>query len=336
MEISQTIRQRGASLRRFWFRQWDRLASADPARLRKWTANAVLVVFTVGVFYYVLGMIWVHKIDDNLDFSADTPTDQAGQSHAVAMVAALLEREVKQHDWVANDPFFLPSSLLDNMPNYQMGIVASLARFSFELTDHLGRTRGSSQADSDLQDASGFLQFSGTRWIWEPSVSLMPTAPAEDHYAKAAKSLRSYNSRLAAGTAVFDRRSDNLLATLDRIAADMGSSSATIEDRLARAGRPIDAEADDIFYTIKGQLYGYYFILRELYRDFDSVIEEKKIGPLYQDMLKSFADGARLDPFAVMNMEPDALVMPNHLTAQGFYLLRARTQLREITDALLK
>ncbi len=27
---------------------------------------------------------------------------------------------------------------------------------------------------------------------------------------------------------------------------------------------------------------------------------------------------------------------PNHLTAQGFYLLRARTQLRELTNILLK
>jgi hypothetical protein len=30
------------------------------------------------------------------------------------------------------------------------------------------------------------------------------------------------------------------------------------------------------------------------------------------------------------------MVEPNHLTAQGFYLLRARTQLEELTDVLQK
>jgi len=30
------------------------------------------------------------------------------------------------------------------------------------------------------------------------------------------------------------------------------------------------------------------------------------------------------------------LLVPNHLAAQGFYLLRARTQLREITAILLR
>lgn len=336
MEFSQTVRHTGASLRRFGARQWERLSTTDPEKLKRWAARSVLLLSTLVVFYYVIGMIWVNRIDDNLNFAVNVDQVDPGQSHAVAITAALLEREIKDHDWVANDPFFLPSSLLDNMPNYQMGIVSSLARFGFELLDHLGRTRGSSQADPDLQDAAGSLQYSGTRWIWEPSVSIIPTAPAEDHYAKARKALLSYNGRLAKGTAVFDRRSDNLLATLDRIASDLGSSSATIENILARSGNVIDAHADDEFYKIKGQLYGYYMILYGLQQDFEPVIAEKKIGPLYAEMLKSFARGAGLDPFAIMNMKPDGLFFPNHLAAQGFYLLRARAQLREITDALLK
>eukprot|EP01034_Spumella_vulgaris_P004887 gene4887-6236_t len=45
---------------------------------------------------------------------------------------------------------------------------------------------------------------------------------------------------------------------------------------------------------------------------------------------------AQLDPWVVWNGYPDALLFPNHLLAQGFYLLRARTQLREITNILLK
>ena len=33
---------------------------------------------------------------------------------------------------------------------------------------------------------------------------------------------------------------------------------------------------------------------------------------------------------------PDAQMVPSHLTAQGFYLMRARTQLYEVINILLK
>jgi len=38
----------------------------------------------------------------------------------------------------------------------------------------------------------------------------------------------------------------------------------------------------------------------------------------------------------VFNASPSSQFIPNHLAVQGFYLLRARTQLREVTNILLK
>ena len=53
-------------------------------------------------------------------------------------------------------------------------------------------------------------------------------------------------------------------------------------------------------------------------------------------MLASFDSIVDLSPVVVINGDTDGQVMPNHLVAQGFFLLRARTQLREITNILLK
>jgi len=97
---------------------------------------------------------------------------EAGGSRAVAMAAALIERETDQHRWVANDPFFLPSAALDNMPNFQQGMIAAIGRFAFELTDQIGRTHGSSQTDKDLQRASGQLQYPGDIWVFDWSTSI--------------------------------------------------------------------------------------------------------------------------------------------------------------------
>lgn len=299
-------------------------------------AAVAIVVAVIVLLYYPVGMILVNKVDDDLDFTAATPAEAVG-SHAVAVAAALVEREIDENRWTANDPFFLPSAALDNMPNFQQGIVAAVGRFAFELTDQLGRTRGSSQTDTELQKAAGLLQYSGTTWVWDASVSLMPTAAAEEQYREAVAQLRSYNERLAQGKAVFEKRSDNLLATLDRIAVDLGSSSAALDRHISeRAGGWIDFEADDRFYGVKGQTYAYYLLLRDLGRDFEVLIGERGLDKAWAQMLDSIRKTAALDPTVVVNGAPDGQIMPSHLAAQGFFLLRARTQLREITNILLK
>ena len=52
--------------------------------------------------------------------------------------------------------------------------------------------------------------------------------------------------------------------------------------------------------------------------------------------METFRIASQLDPWVVWNGWPDAFLIPNHLAAQGFYLLRARTQLRELSVILLK
>ena len=302
-------------------------------RLRLILTTALLLI----VCYYIIGMIWVHKIDDDLKFIPADRDKTAGGSHAVEVAAGLIDREININRWTANDPFFMPAALLDNMPNYQQGIISALARFGFELTDQIGRTRGSSQTDKDLQDAAGLLQYSGTVWSWDPTVSLLPTASSEKQYEKARKALISYNQRLAEGRAVFEKRGDNLQATLDRIALDIGSSTAVIDKHIAEnSGAYIDFQADDLFYGFKGQAYAYYMILSALSQDYESLIRERELGNAWGQMLESFRSIVELDPYVISNAQTDGQLFPNHLAVQGFYILRARTQLREISNILLK
>ena len=135
----------------------------------------------------------------------------------------------------------------------------------------------------------------------------------------------AYNQRLAAGAAVFDRRADNLLATVDRFAADLGSASATIDQHLSESGGPlVDFVVDDIFYRTKGRLYAYFLLLKALGEDFAPVLKERQVATVYGQMLTSLAAAARLDPLIVVGGTPDGLYFPNHLAVQGFYLLRAR------------
>jgi len=305
-----------------------------PLRFLRWT---IVILALLLILYYPVGMLWWHTINDDLSFDVSADSLQSGQSRAVAVAAGLIDREVNKSGWVANNPFFTPSAMLDNMPAYQQGIISALARFSFELADQIGRTRGSSEIDADLKNASGLLQYSGTVWVWDPSVSLAPTATSEEQYEKARKALENYNRRLADGKAMFERRGDNLLATMERIALDLGSSSAVLERQVAEHSSDfVDFQADDLFYNVKGQTYAYYVVLRALGGDFENVLRERELAGVYAQMLNSLHEAAALDPWVVTNGAPDGLFPNSHLAAQGFYLLRARTQLREISDILRK
>ena len=109
---------------------------------------------------------------------------------------------------------------------------------------------------------------------------------------------------------------DNLIATLDRIALDLGSSAAALDQRIGQG--VLDMRADDLFFSVKGQAHGYALVLRELEKDFAAVVRERDVATLWRSMLASLSRAASLDPLVVVNGAPDGAVFPSHLAAQGF------------------
>ena len=122
-----------------WRRTWNGLrglaggpsTTAAPSSfgrlLWRWSWRIVVLVI---VLYYPLGSLIVEDIDDDPQFK---PVVTAGESRAVAIAAQLVTREVDIHSWTPMQPFFMPSGLLDNMPNFQRGMMAALGRFATEL-----------------------------------------------------------------------------------------------------------------------------------------------------------------------------------------------------------
>ena len=317
----------GAATRRRWLRM--------PSLRTLGLVPLVLIVLLL--IYYVGGMIWLTNVDDSVDFGLPSTAPEGG-SLAVAVAADLIERETETHRWTANDPFFMPGYMLDNMPSFQQGIMTALFRFSSELRDGIARTRGSSAEDPDANAAAGFLSYPGNVWIFNLDVSWWaPTAPSEKQYREGMRALRRYNDHLADGTAIFEARADNLQTMLDRFNADIGGASAAIDQQLTeRSGWMPDFTGDDLFYANKGRLYAYYLLMRSLEVDFAKVIVERDLGNAWRQTVVSLRDAATLQPWIVLNGAPDSQFLPSHLSAQGFYLLRARTQLKEIVNILLK
>lgn len=311
--------------------------AADPAPTRaagprRWWTWGLIAAAAILPLYYIVGSIATHLINDDLDFRVADPGP--GQSQTVAVMAGLITREVDETAWAPNTQPFEPAWLLrygGNMVGFQSGVVRALATVSLELEGRVGRSRGTSAADADLGAARQGLSFSPESWVIAP---VFPGG-ADQEYRKARDALLRYNVRVGAGQAVFDERADNLQGVLDRIALDVGSSSQQLEAQI-QAGRTvlIDRRADKVFYFTKGQAYAYFIVLRAMRHDFRDVIAERRVARIYDDMLADLARAAGLQPMIVQNAATGAALLPNHLATEGFYLMRARAKMREITDIL--
>ena len=278
----------------------------------------------------------------NIDGSTDT-TRTCGRSGIVDVSAELIDFNVNQNSWIsASLPYRLglfgiswdSTPWMDNKATFQRGVHRAVRSTAIELQETLGRERGTSERDKNLNKALGLLQISEYNWY----VGLNPPGVKQtswSSYRSAIKEFNEYNSRLERCAASFDARADNLSGLMDRIAKDIGSTTAVIKSRAEshNAGW-FDLRADNTFMEAHGQLYGYLGILRAARVDFQDIIEKRALSSLWDNMLGQLESAVDLNPLIISNGDEDGFVMPTHLTTMGFYILRVRTNLTEMRDVL--
>jgi Uncharacterized protein conserved in bacteria (DUF2333) len=308
-------------------------AAEKPKRRWGWRFGAAGAAVLLLLGYYLIGAVLLTRIDNNFSFRPGKADLPAGGSETVAMMSALLDREVNGYGWKPNNPFLYPTALMDNMPNYQLGIQSVMRVMGTELRDGLGRLRGAGGNDVDLEAASLALNYAPDRWFIGPRFPYLGMS-SESQYRDAIKSLRSYNARVSKGQAVYERRIDTLVRLLDRMSLSLGAASSDIDKHMQDPGGLFDMQADDAFYRGKGQCYAAYMLLSAMRADYGSTIRDRAVANLWADMMDELKQAVALDPWIVSNGKADDVLVQNHLAAQGVHLERARQRLREITGIL--
>ena len=298
---------------------------------------------------FIVAFFIEYRIDDSPDLAPNPKFVVQGGSKVVTMAATLMDLEINHTQWAPNRLWYHPIADSSNMKNYQQGIQYALARWAVEMADLLGRERGSGEADPDLSNTAGLFKYDPTAWIFPSAVG---------QYNKGIEHLQSYNQRLAAGQAKYDKIASNLAVFLDRISKDLGSQSAVLEltvlspddftpeekqhltdnERavLASNGGYFDSRAGAAFYATKGRLYAYYVILNAIGEDYADVLAAKHAEQHWANMLISLRSGATFSKFFIANGAAGAYFTPSDLSTQGFHLLRADKQLDELSDILNK
>jgi hypothetical protein len=344
---------------------WPFLKAAFWYRQRSWIIKGPIGLFLLFLVAFYGYFIWQTQVWTNFNPSyvdaykfadrnraagaqitarADGTGPQTCERSGVADVAAdLVDFNVNQNAWISsmlaykmgffgidwdNTPF------LDNKASFQRGINEAVRRTTVELVDSLVRMRGTSGVNTQLQSARSKMQYEETNWYFGLS-PFGPLTPTPSQYRAAYADLEQFNTDLANCAATFDTRADNLLEFMDRVANSIGSTSAILRERSENFnGGWFDTRADDRFWFTYGQLYGYYGVLSAVRADFDGVIKERNLGPIWNEMLKQFQSALKIQPAIISNGREDGWIMPTHLATMGFYTLRVRSNLLEIRDVL--
>ncbi len=264
-------------------------------------------------------------------------------SAMVQVSADLIERNVVNDTWVPSNPFhkmgfffvvdWKDTPFFDNKAAFQLGINQAVRRTAVEMVDRLGRVRGTSSINKNLQEARESANYREDAWVMTltpPFFQPSTTARLKE----ARQEFLNFNKELEDCKADFDVRADNLLQFLDRVTADIGSTSEILQRRMEDAGfLGFDRRADDRFWFAYGQLYGYHGILSAMQSDFREVFQQRNLNTLWTRVQAQLDDALTTRPPVVVNGSASSIVK-SHMESIGFDLLRVRSNLVEMRDVL--
>ena len=296
--------------------------------------------------------------------SGTVDTKSCGRSQIVDMEVYLIQ-------FLVDDNKFVPSMIqhkmgivgfipwdetpfFDRKSMFQKGVMKAVRRASIELVDTLGRVRGTSSADPDLEHARGLLQYDEETWWLNPFDRTRPfiSTPSDEVFRKAIPAFEAYNDRLSKCGALFDARRDNLGQLLDRLSKDLGSTV----DELARRSRSelwnvktktfvpaegndrgfFDFKADGMFWEAEGEVYAWHGLLQAAHVDMIEAVDNQRLQEIWDQTESHMAEAVLLSPLIVSNGPEDGLIMPAHLAALAQRILRARANVVEMRDVLVR
>jgi len=336
---------------------WPFVAFRNWLRGRGWFikipvfALLVALVIGYGYFFYITQFWYTSNTDYVRAYELEKVTVAAGQrlpdntcqpSSIVLVTGDLISRNVNSDTWVAADPFYKAglfgldwkeTPFFDNKAAFQLGINQAVRRTAIELVDRLGRVRGTSSINQNLQSAREAINYREDAWFvtFTPPF-LQPSTPSRMR--DAARRFADFNQEMTRCQGDFDARSDNLMQFVDRVTGDLGSTSDILQRRLEVANfAGFDRRADDRFWFAYGQLYAYQGILAGARADFIDVVQQRNLAQIWNRIDLQLAETLKIRPPVVMNGSSSSIIK-SHLESIGFGMLRVRSHLVELRDIL--
>lgn len=256
----------------------------------------------------------------------------------------------KPGGYLSND-VFPPSLWLDNMPNFEFGVLVQARDLARVLRNDYSRSQSQSTEHPELAIAEPSLNYSNDSWIF-PST--------ESKLREARDALIEYQSQLVsveAGDAQFYARADNLREWLAVVERRLGSLSQRLSASVGRtrintdlagepsaqASTPRDStlvirtpwtQLDDIFFEARGTAWALLQFMAAAQVDFEGVLSDKNAVVSLQQVMREL-EGA-LQPLRspiILNGGGYGF-FANHSLVLASYISRAHSAVIDLRELL--
>jgi hypothetical protein len=322
--------------------------------LFKWLGVALGVYLLVAV---LLGMYWSMTPGqfDVQEHAAEMAAESGGSVVTGSVVTATLMGVVdvlleKPGGYIHNDRF-PPGLWLDNMPNWEFGVLVQVRDLSRAMREVHSRSQSQSTEDVDLAMAEPRFNFSSDSWILPAS---------ESEYAKGRDYTLEYFKRLSdvqASNAQFYARADNLRYWLNTVESRLGSLSqrlsasvgqARINTDLAGEGGAAQSteapqemlvrtpwtEIDDVFFEARGTAWALIHFLKAAEVDFADILSKKNAQVSLQQIIREL-EASQESVWSPMILNGSGFgVLANHSLVMASYISRANAAIIDMRTLL--
>jgi hypothetical protein len=316
---------------------------------RWWTAGVVFAVLLL--VFGAIGWYWSREPGRYLVTEDSEPAPAVTGYRTVDTLIRTIDWMLDKPGGYLTNDVTPPGLWLDNMPNFEFGVLVQARDLARVLRNDYGRSQSISAEDADLAFADSALNFTNDSWIFPPT---------ESRYREAADALRAYRARLVDTNRTdgqFFARADNLREWLAVVERRLGSMSQRLSASVGRtrinidlAGEPAGEESrsqgrlvevktpwleiDDIFYESRGTAWALLQFMDAAQVDFQGVLEDKNAVVSVEQIMREL-EGA-LEPVASpMILNGDGYgFFANHSLVLASYLSRAHAAVIDLRELL--
>jgi len=321
----------------------------------KWTIGMFFITFLLLIL--LLMFLWSREPSR---FDVNTHAQEVAEEMGVQVVngftttatlSYLVETLLDKSGGFLENDKMPPGVLMDNMPNWEFGVLVQSRDMALALRNDLSRSQSQSVEDKDLINAA-------TKFHTDTGLWILP--PAESQYRNGIKSLNKYLGRLAKNSesnAQFYSRADNLVDWLALVKKRLGSLSQRLSasvgkeqintdlagDAEAKQSTPSASsnfiktswyEIDDVFYEARGQTWALIHLLKAVEVDFKDVLKKKNALISLRQIIRELegTQQAMWSPI-ILNGKGFGFVT-NHSLVMASYISRANAALIDLERLL--
>lgn len=337
---------------------WTVRDSLADTTTRKRIIKIAGIVFGALIAFMVLLMLWWSITPDRFDpvdnarSTAKTQQQQfvTGYTSTVTLTTLAQTLLDKPGGYLSND-VMPPSVWMDNIPNWEFGVLVQIRDFSRALRNDISRSQSQSLEDNDLAIAEPQFNFNSKSWLFPPS---------EKEYRDGIKALQSYLNRLSSDVeddAQFYARADNLTGWLAIAEKRLGSLSQRLSASVGQvrvntdlAGEPNALQStptsgevvsktpwnkiDDVFFEARGSTWALIHLLKAVEHDFNDILRKKNALVSLRQIIRELE--ASQEPVwspIILNGSGFGL-FANHSLVMASYISRANAAIIDLRDLL--